>query len=285
MNESVREAAILAEISSWEQELQNDVRTDFQRTFNRWVDRNIEEIPNRTKTIIYKKIDASLFNLHSFIQNSFIQQDAKKQILLSAKALNEDIVTISDLHKLSINQLHYLADLQTSKHRLYSFLQGGITGTGGLLLTSVDLPLQTILNLRAIQMISMCYGYEINNPYEMMTSLKLYHAALLPKHLQYSGWSELKKEVKEDRFAYFYEGNEDLADPNSMDYLLKQIAKLSVLALFKRKLIAGIPLVSIMIGAGINYQNTRHVSEFANRYYQYRYISEKKMYNDGGQYE
>lgn len=285
MNESVREKAILAEITSWENDLQNDVRTDFQRTFNRWIDRNIEEIPKRTKTMILKKIDASFFNLHSFIQNSFIQQDAKQQILLSAKALNEDIFQINDLHKLSISQLHYLADLQTSKHRLYSFLQGGITGTGGILLTGADIPLQTILNLRAIQMISMCYGYEINNPYEMMTSLKLYHASLLPKHLQYKAWIELKQDIEEESVSYFYEGNEDLADPKSMEYLLKQIAKLSVISIFKRKLIAGIPLVSMMIGAGANYQQTRHISDFANRFYQYRYITQKSTYFDGGYYE
>jgi len=275
MNELERENAILEEIKVWEHELQNDVRTDFQRTFNRWLNRKMEDIPDRMKKMFYNKVDASLFNLHSVIQNSFIQQDAKKQILLSARALNENIKEISDLHLLSIDQLHYLADLQTSKHRLYSFFQGGMTGTGGILLIGADIPLQTILNLRSIQMISMCYGYEINNPYEMMTSLKVYHASLMPKHLQYYQWKELKEEVhSQNRMNYFYEGNEDLADAKSVEFFLKQIAKLSVLALFKRKLIAGIPVVSMMIGAAGNYHATRQITEFANKYYQYRLISE-----------
>ncbi|HZH60867.1 MAG TPA: EcsC family protein [Metabacillus sp.] len=275
MNELEREKAILDEIKVWEHELQNDVRTDFQRTFNRWLNRKMEDIPDQMKKMFYKKVDASLFNLHSVIQNSFIQHDAKKQILLSARALNENIKEISDLHLLSIDQLHYLADLQTSKHRLYSFFQGGITGTGGILLIGADIPLQTILNLRSIQMISMCYGYEINNPYEMMTSLKVYHASLMPKHLQYHQWNDLKEEVHlQNRMNYFYEGNEDLADVKSVEYLLKQIAKLSVLTLFKRKLIAGIPVVSMMIGAAGNYHATRQTTEFANKYYQYRLITE-----------
>ena len=276
MNESVREKAILDEIKRWEIDLQNDVRTDFQRTFDKWMNRKMGEIPTSMKQVFFKKLDASLFNLHSFIQSSFVQQDAKKQILLSAKALNEDIQQINDLSMLPIDQLHYLADLQTSKHRLYSLLQGGITGTGGILLTGVDIPAQTILNLRAIQMISMCYGYEINNPYEMMTSLKVYHASLMPKHLQYEQWQALKKEIDlENGMYYFYEGNDALANSNSLEFLVKQIAKLSVLSLFKRKLISGIPLVSIMIGAGANYQHTRQVTDLANKFYQYRLINEK----------
>jgi hypothetical protein len=276
MNKTVRQKAILNEISLWEQELQNDVRTDLGRTFDRWIERKLDEIPGSMKQIFFEKLDASLFNLHSVIQNSLIQQDAKKQILLSAKALNEEIFQINDLHKLHIDQLHYLADLQTSKHRLYSFIQGGLTGTGGILLTGIDIPIQTILNLRSIQMVSMCYGYEINNPYEMMTSLKVYHASLLPKHLQYNQWHELKKEIdSDDDIFYFYEGKEDLSNRNSLEFIVKQVAKLSVLSLFKRKLVAGLPLVSIMIGAGMNYQHTRRITEFANKYYQYRFINDK----------
>lgn len=275
MDSIEREKAILKELELWENELQNDSRTDFQRTYSRWLNRKLEDIPVRLKQVFYEKVDTSLFNLHSVIQNSFIQQDAKKQIILSARALNENIKEISDLHLLSVDQLHYLADLQTSKHRLYSFLQGGVTGTGGILLIGADIPLQTILNLRSIQMISMCYGFEINNPYEMMTSLKVYHAALMPKHLQYNQWEGLKEEIHSDnQMNYFYEGNEDLADVKSLEYILKQIAKLSALSLFKRKLVAGIPVVSMVIGAASNYHSTRQITEFANKFYQYRLITE-----------
>ncbi|APH04082.1 EcsC family protein [Bacillus weihaiensis] len=282
MSESIKENAILNEILQWETELQDDSRTDFQRTFDRWFQRKLDEIPSGTKNILFKKIDSSLFHLHSFIQNSFIQQDAKKQILLSARSLNSDIEQLSDLHLLRIDQLHYLADLQTSKHRLYSFLQGGLTGTGGLLLTGLDIPAQTVLNLRAIQMISMCYGYEINNPYEMMISLKVYHASLMPKQLKYKSWLELKREGKKGASSYFYEGKEDVSNEESLEFLLKQIAKLSVISLFKRKLIAGVPLVSILVGAGFNYQVTRDICIFANKYYQYRYLEDTYAVGTGG---
>ena len=275
MNDKVRMQAILDEIFIWETEMRHDVRTDFQRNFDRWLYQKINNIPRSMQQLFYSKLDSSLFNLHSFVQSSIIQQDATKRILSSASTLNKDIHQISDLQSLPIDRLHYLADLQTSNHRLYSFLHGGISGTGGMLLTGLDIPTLTILHLRSIQMVAMCYGYEINNPYEMMTSLKVYHVSLMPKHLQYDHWRELKKDVdSEEGFFYFYDGKEELAQSHSLEFLMKQVAKLSVLTLFKKKLITGLPLVSIAIGAGVNYQVTRQITDFANKYYQYRLIKD-----------
>ncbi len=53
-----------------------------------------------------------------------------------------------------------------------------------------------------------------------------------------------------------------------------------VIALFRKKLIQGIPLVSMAIGAGANYQLTRKVTEVAHKYYQLRYLKEKEEYPD-----
>ena len=45
---------------------------------------------------------------------------------------------------------------------------------------------------------------------------------------------------------------------------------------FRKNLIQGIPLVSMAIGAGANYQLTRKVTEFAHNFYQLRYLREKE---------
>ncbi len=49
-----------------------------------------------------------------------------------------------------------------------------------------------------------------------------------------------------------------------------------VILLFRRKVIQGIPLISMAIGAGANYQLTRKVTDLAHKYYQYRYLKEKE---------
>ena len=48
------------------------------------------------------------------------------------------------------------------------------------------------------------------------------------------------------------------------------------IVLFKKKLIQGIPFISMAIGAGANYQLTRKVTDFAHKYYQMRYFDRER---------
>ena len=68
---------------------------------------------------------------------------------------NEDIMTITDLKHLSIDQLNYIANQQMVKHRLYSFTQGGVSGLGGVVLLGGDIPAMAVINIRIVQLIAM----------------------------------------------------------------------------------------------------------------------------------
>jgi hypothetical protein len=81
-------------------------------------------------------------------------------------------------------------------------------------------------------------------------------------------------EAQED--YYFYEGNEEITDITWLEQPVQQLMKALVIALFRKKTIQGIPLVSMAIGAGANYQLTRKVTDVAHKYYQLRYLREKK---------
>ena len=85
---------------------------------------------------------------------------------------------------------------QIARHRLYSFAQGGLAGTGGTLLLGTDIPAMAVINLRVVQLIAMTYGFEVNTPYEMMSSLRVFHTATLPARLQKEGWSILMNESR-----------------------------------------------------------------------------------------
>ena len=78
---------------------------------------------------------------------------------------------------------------------------------------------------------------------------------------------------------YFYEGNEELADITWIEQPLKQALKGMVIVLFRKKVIQGIPFISMALGAGANYQLTRKVTDFAHKYYQMRYLIEKEEYD------
>jgi hypothetical protein len=273
-----REAKVLKEIRDWERNIQEFVPNDFQLTYEKYLQQSFSLLPEKIQRQFFSVIDSWLFHLHSIIQGSQLQMDAKERILSSGRIFQKDLAKIEDLKKLSIEQLQYIAEQQIARHRLYSFAQGGLAGTGGPLLLGTDIPAIAVINLRVVQLIAMTYGVEVNTPFEMMTSLKVFHTATLPPRLQSEGWNALMAELDGQEDFYFYEGNEEITDITWLEQPVQQLVKALVITLLRKKMIQGIPLVSIAIGAGANYQLTRKVTELAHKYYQLRYLREKEVF-------
>lgn len=271
-----REMEIWNEISEWQENLYQYEPTDLAALYDKWLEQGFALLPENVQQQFFEKLDTWLFHLHAMVQSSQVQIDARERTLASARVFNEDIVTLSDLNLLSIDQLNYIANQHIAKHRLYSFAQGGISGSGGLLLLGSDIPAMTVINVRTVQLIAMSYGVEVNTPFEMMMALKVFNAGAMPKRLQGIAWEELIREVQNAEDDYFFLGIEELTNPSWMEQPLKQLLKAVSITVFRKKLVRGIPFISMAIGAGSNYQMTRSVSEFAQKFYQYRYLQEKK---------
>ncbi|WHY84990.1 EcsC family protein [Neobacillus novalis] len=273
-----RETKVLNGIRDWERDLLNYEANDFQLTYEKYLERSFSLLPEKVQRQFISVMDSWLFHLHSLIQGSQLQMDAKERILASGRIFQEDIEKITDLKRLDINQLQYIAEQQIARHRLYSFAQGGLSGTGGSLLLGSDIPAMAVINLRVVQLIAMTYGFEVNTPFEMMTSLKVFHTATLPARIQKAGWASLMAELEANDEYYFYEGNEEIFDITWLEQPIQQLLKAMVITLFRKKVIQGIPLVSMAIGAGTNYQLTRKVTDLAHKYYQLRYLKEKEEF-------
>ncbi|PJN87973.1 EcsC family protein [Bacillus sp. mrc49] len=271
-----RELKVWNEINEWQENLYQYEPTDLAALYDKWLEQGFSLLPENVQQQFFDKLDTWLFHLHAMVQSSQIQIDARERILASARVFNEEIETLGDMNLLSIDQLNYIANQHIAKHRLYSFAQGGISGSGGLLLLGSDLPAMTVINIRTVQLIAMSYGFEVNTPFEMMVALKVFNAGAMPKRLQGIAWEELIHEIQTAEDDYFYLGIEELTNPTWMEQPLKQLLKALSITVFRQKLVRGIPFISIAIGAGANYQMTRSVSEFAQKFYQYRYLLEKK---------
>lgn len=273
-----REAKVLNEIQDWERKLLEYEPNDFQLTYEKYLQQSFSLLPEKVQQQFFSVIDSWLFHLHSMIQGSQLQMDAKERILSSGRIFHKDLEKIEGLRQLKIEQLQYIAEQQIARHRLYSFAQGGLAGTGGPLLLSIDIPAIAVINLRVVQLIAMTYGVEVNTPFEMMTSLKVFHTATLPPRLQKEGWTSLMNELERRDDDYFYEGIEEITDITWLEQPVQQLLKALVITLFRKKVIQGIPLVSMAIGAGANYQLTRKVTDLAHKYYQLRYLNEKEEF-------
>lgn len=275
-----REQRIWDDIAGQRKGLGNMQLSDFQHLYDQWIEGIVNKIPIRKREVFFQGLDKALFELHSFIQSSSFQRESKKRIIDRAKVFEERIESLHDLKTLPIDRLIYLADSEIAKHRIYSLAQGGVTGLGGFVLLFSDLPMMAAINLRITQVIGMCYGYDANVPYEMMLSLKVFHAGTLPQRLQGYAWDELVKEVREREDEYFYLGTEALTDYTWLEQPLKQILKLMLISNLRKKVIQGVPILGIGIGSITNYQLTKQVTEFAHRFYQYRFLYEKNKYPD-----
>ncbi|SFB17512.1 MULTISPECIES: EcsC family protein [unclassified Bacillus (in: firmicutes)] len=270
-----RELKVYEEIKDWESRLLSYEPNDFQLTYEKYLENAFSLLPDETQKQFFTLVDSWMFHLHAIIQGSQLQLDAKQRVLTAGRIFSQDIEKIEDMRKLEIDQLQYIAQQQIARHRLYSFTQGGLAGTGGALLLGMDIPAMAVINLRAVQLIAMTYGFEVNTPYEMMTSLKVFHTATLPQRLQKQGWETLTTEIENVSGTYFYEGNEELTDVTWVEQPVQQLLKAMVITIFRKKMVQGIPLVSMAIGAGANYQLTRKVTDFAHHYYKLRYLSDK----------
>jgi hypothetical protein len=271
-----REKQTLQGIEDWEKKLLAYEPNDFQLLYEKYVEQTFLFLPDSVQQQFFAVVDTWLFHLHAMIQGSELQIEAKNRILSAGRIFNHEIETIEDLKFLKVEQLQYIAEQQIARHRFYSFAQGGLAGTGGAVFLGMDLPAIAIINLRVVQLISMTYGFEVNTPYEMMTSLKIFHLALLPHKIQKAGWKSLRNELDEKNDHYFYEGSEQITDITWLEQPVKQIFKAMIILFFRKKRIQGIPLLSMAIGATSNYQLTRKVTEFAHNYYQLRYLQEKE---------
>ena len=271
-----RDQKVWDEIRDWQENLNQYEPTDLAVMYEKWLEQGFSLLPEEVQQQFFEKLDTWLFHLHAMIQGSQVQMDARDRILASARVFNEEIEGLEDLHALTIDQLNYIANQHIAKHRLYSFAQGGLSGRGGMLLLGSDIPAMSVINIRTVQLIAMSYGHEVNSPFEMMLSLKVFNAGAMPKRLQGAAFLELIHEVDTPEDDYLYLGADELTNPTWMEQPLKQLMKAVSISMFRKKLIGGLPIISMAIGAGANYQMTRKVSEFAQKFYQYRHLKHKE---------
>jgi hypothetical protein len=60
-----------------------------------------------------------------------------------------------------------------------------------------------------------------------------------------------------------------------MSHPIQQIVKMMAILLLRKKLTQGLPIFGMAVGAVMNYQQSRKITEIAHKFYQKRYLNEK----------
>ncbi|GKU81566.1 EcsC family protein [Niallia sp. NCCP-28] len=261
----------LEKIKTWEKELANHQPVNV-KIYQKYMELGLSFLPETTKEQIYMLLDSSLFHFHSILFNSTFQKNTADKLIDSARLFNADIVQLEEIKILTSDQLYAIAKQQIAYYRLLAFGQGAASGSGKTSFLLSDLLAVLAINLRSIQVIASIYGRPANSPYEIMTVLKVFHAACLPKMVQKEAWNQLMAELDNYREEFFYKGTEEIMDEHVFSLLLKQSIKIILILHFSKKS----PYFSILFGGGANYQFTKKITDFAHNYYQKSYLDLKK---------
>ncbi|GIN91834.1 hypothetical protein J22TS1_28850 [Siminovitchia terrae] len=272
MDWTKRDEQIWEDLQEWRQTLFEYETTDIENAYDKWVEQAFSLLPDSLQIQFFDKLDGWLFHLNSLLRESQLQTDAEERILRTARSMDGGIETLEDLRNLSIDQLTFLAEQQAARHRLYSFAQGGMTGSGKAVLVGSDLVGMAVINLRAVQLMAMSFGYSVQSPVGLLETLKVFHTATMPERLKMFGWEDLINDLQKGDEQFYYHEHERITDSSWVDEPLKHLLKVSLILMLSKKKVSGLPLASMAVGAGVNYKTTRKITDFTLKYYQYKHL-------------
>jgi len=269
------EQELLEKIQEWEDKQLTEEADEWLRSLDEWLERAFTKIDPGIRNQISQKMEQWLFYIQAAIQESGHFETRIEKMLEEARLIKRDIQWVGDLKQLPIAQLNYFAERFIGAHKITALLQGGVSGMKQPVLQLLDIPATILLNIRIVQLLSACYGYDPKRPFEMMLALKVFYASTLPKRFQRDEWKRLLNEVEKGEGQYFYEGNERFMDSRFLQPLLLQGLKGFLVQLLNKGENKNRRVLGMLASGSYNYAFARDVSDFAQRFYQYRYLREK----------
>lgn len=274
--DQMKEYNLWIELNDLVKKKQQIVPNKFEQLYNNSSKFLLQKIPQGYTNAFNEFFSTSFFHTQSLLQTTKQFQEKKMDILKRAQILKSDVRSISDLRKLPLRQLNFLAEQEISKALIISSVQGGISGTSSKLALISDLPALLFINLKSVQEIAICYGYDVSIPKEMECSLKVLQGAMLPATEKYVTWNKLMDDITkhedEDVFAVW---ENEFSGEGLIYTLLLQMSKLFLIHSLRSKVLGGVPLLGVSIGSKWNESFTKNVLVYAKQFYQYRLLSNR----------
>ncbi|SDH32320.1 EcsC protein family protein [Alteribacillus persepolensis] len=263
------------EINAWEKEHFHE-RNTYQRFVDDQIEKGLARLPKKQAAYMLSMTDRLFFYTQSFILHSQFHEEAKERLIKEARLFNENINDIKELKMLSFDQLHFIHHQFMARQRLLALGQGGLAGAGSWLFALSDVLALFLLNLRTVQLSALCYGYDVLHPAEMMLALRVFHGASLPKHMQKQAWNNAEKEIGalSNEYPWFYEGEERITDIHWFHEPIRQAGKLFLLRVLRKKMLQGVPVLSMAAGAACNYSTTKQTAAWAGAFYEKRFLQQ-----------
>jgi EcsC protein family len=146
----------------------------------------------------------------------------------------------------------------------FGFVEGALTGAGGVLTTALDIPLLFVLSLRTILRIGHCYGYTLDRQRDRPFVLGVLIAA-----------TSSSLEVRLERLDRLREIEEWLLEEAQVEIVAEEVFSL----LFQLEVFGEIPGVGAVSGALLNLGFIRRVDLTSRRVFQERWLHDNGKVN------
>lgn len=216
-----------------------------------------------TPNFIQTKIGTIIDELGQYIQTG-------GNYLSSVTSLNSyypnyNIHSVEEASKLPILEMDTAVEKLAKSRKKVATVQGASTGIGGLFTITIDIPLLLGLQLKTLQDIAMCYGYDPNDKKERL---------FIVKCLQFVSSDIVGKQAILNQLT-------DVDDPTAKREVLSEIQGWREVVFSYRdqfgwkKLFQMIPIAGLIFGAFINRSAVNDIAEAGMMLYRKRRILER----------
>lgn len=199
-----------------------------------------------------------------------------EKIIARFQQENPEVKCLSDIRPLDVDLVDAVAEEYIRKGRWLSAAEGAATGFGGLFLLSADAVSLLALQLRTIQQIGYCYGFDVSRPEE-----KLFAAKLLTEAYQHPAKQERQSLMNEMRAA-----SSLLTGQTPFRLLQKRLfvqgfakaAQKIGIRMGGRKAAQFVPILGSLAGGTINQKVTYDIACVARDVYRERFLQNKDSF-------
>jgi hypothetical protein len=186
-----------------------------------------------------------------------------------------NIQQLNDIHTLPLQTAQQVSLHYRKKGEWLSAAEGAATGVGGFMLIAVDAVSLIALQLRTIQQVGYCYGFNMSSPEE-----KLFAAKLLIEAYQHPSSKDRKAVLMQMKWAA-----QLLKGTSPIKFLYKRLFENGIqkavqiigIKLGSRKAAQLVPFLGAAVGGYLNKRVMKDIAEIADEVYQERFLSRQQM--------
>lgn len=218
-----------------------------------------------TPAFLQKKIGSILDELGSYIQTGGGYLSSVSSLTSYYPDLKID--TLEEASLLTISEMDEASTKLTANRKRIATVQGASTGVGGIFTLSIDIPVLLGMQLKTLQDIAICYGYNPNDQKERL---------FIVKCLQFTSSDIVGKKAILQQLSFFDSEDEEL----KREVISELQGWREVVFSYRdqigwKKLFQTIPIAGLLFGAWINRSAIQDIAETGMMLYRKRRIVEK----------